>query len=139
MANAMVIGHKCDADGKLIGNSHPNPILDMGLYEVQFEDGRVDTYSANVIAENIFEQVDDEGERWLLMDEIVDHCKAKDTVSHKDQYFKCIGKRYTKWTTKGWFLCVRWKDTSTSWERLADLKESYPVVAAEYAKANQLL
>ena len=52
---------------------HPNPILDTGLYAVQFEDGHVDTFSANIIAENIFEQVDDEGRTMLLMDEIVDH------------------------------------------------------------------
>ena len=30
-------------------------------------------------------------------------------------------------------LCVHWKDQSTSWERLADLKESNPVKVAEYA------
>jgi hypothetical protein len=28
--------------------------------------------------------------------------------------------------TKGWKLCVKWKDSTTSWEQLADLKESYP-------------
>jgi phosphoribosylformimino-5-aminoimidazole carboxamide ribonucleotide (ProFAR) isomerase len=27
-------------------------------------------------------------------------------------------------TTKGWPLCVEWKDGTTSWEHLADLKES---------------
>jgi hypothetical protein len=36
-------------------------------------------------------------------------------------------------TTKGWHLCVEWKDGTTSWERLADLKESNPVEVAEYA------
>ena len=133
MARATVIGRKRDADGELIGNSHPNPILDTGLYEVQFDDGRVDTYSANIIAENIFEQVDDEGKKWLLMDEIVDHRKTKEAISHEDRYFERNDKRYAKWTTKGWFLCVRWKDASTSWE------ESYPLVVAEYAEANRLL
>ena len=39
MAKATVIGQKRDAAGELIGNTHPNPILDTGLYEVQFEDG----------------------------------------------------------------------------------------------------
>ena len=88
MAKATVIGRKRDADGELIGNSHPNPILDTGLYEIQFDDGRVDTYSANIIAENIFEQVDDEGKKWLLMDDIVDHRKTKDAISHEDRYFE---------------------------------------------------
>ena len=48
-------------DGELIGYSHPNPILDTGLYEVGFEDGRVATFAANIIAENVIgtkEQID---------------------------------------------------------------------------------
>jgi hypothetical protein len=35
-------------------------------------------------------------------------------------------------------LCVEWKDGTTSWERLADLKESNPVEVAEYAATNKL-
>ena len=35
-------------------------------------------------------------------------------------------------------LCVQWKDRSTSWERLADLKESYPVEVAEFAVSRGL-
>jgi hypothetical protein len=30
--------------------------------------------------------------------------------------------------------CCQWKDGSTSWENLADLKESHPIETAEYAK-----
>ena len=29
-------------------------------------------------------------------------------------------------------LCVQWHDNLTSWEKLSDLKESYPVNVAEY-------
>jgi hypothetical protein len=42
-------------------------------------------------------------------------------------------------TTKGWHLCVEWKDGTTSWERLADLKESNPVEVDEYAATKSLL
>jgi hypothetical protein len=42
-------------------------------------------------------------------------------------------------TTKGWHICVEWKDGTTSWERLADLKESNPVEVSEYAAAKSLL
>jgi hypothetical protein len=41
--------------------------------------------------------------------------------------------------TKGWNLCVEWKDGTTSWERLSDLKEINPVEVAEYAAAKSLL
>jgi hypothetical protein len=35
--------------------------------------------------------------------------------------------------TKGWKLCVKWKDGTASWEWLTDLKESYPIKVAEFA------
>jgi hypothetical protein len=34
--------------------------------------------------------------------------------------------------TKGWKLCIKWKDGTTSWEWLANLKESYPIEVAEF-------
>ena len=41
-------------------------------------------------------------------------------------------------TTKGWQLLVQWKDRSTSWTLLKDLKESNPNDVAEYAVANKI-
>ena len=40
---------KQDNDGKPIGSSNPNPILDTREYLVCFEDGMEDTYTANLI------------------------------------------------------------------------------------------
>ncbi len=44
------------------------------------------------------------------------------------------GKTYLKRSTIGWQLCCQWRNGSTSWENLADLKESYPIETAKYAK-----
>ena len=41
-------------------------------------------------------------------------------------------------TTKGWELLVSWKDGSSSWVKLKDLKNSNPVEVAEYAVANRI-
>jgi hypothetical protein len=38
-----------------------------------------------------------------------------------------------KRNTIGWQICCQWKDGSTSWENLSDLKESHPLETAEYA------
>jgi hypothetical protein len=38
-------------------------------------------------------------------------------------------------TTASWWICVLWKNGETSWERLADLKESNPLEVAEYSLA----
>jgi hypothetical protein len=49
-----------------------------------------------------------------------------------------INKKVMK-TTKGWNFYVEWKDGTTSWESLADLKERNPVEVAEYAASKSLL
>jgi hypothetical protein len=38
-----------------------------------------------------------------------------------------------KRSTIGWQVCCQWKDGSTSWENLADLKESHPLEINKYA------
>ena len=43
-----------------------------------------------------------------------------------------------KQTTRGWFLLVTWKDGSSDWVKLKDLKDMSPVQIAEYAAANQI-
>eukprot|EP00978_Attheya_sp_CCMP212_P041594 scaffold240551_cov67-Attheya_sp.AAC.1 len=43
-----------------------------------------------------------------------------------------------KKTTKCWMLCMQWKDSTTTWKRLSELKESNPVEIAEYAVANEI-
>jgi len=40
--------------------------------------------------------------------------------------------------TKGWDLCVKWRDGSTSWLPLKDVKNTNPVELAEYAITNKI-
>jgi hypothetical protein len=131
-----VVRRKRDQDGNLIGKSHSDPLLDTSLFEVEFEDGYIETYTANIIAESMYEQVDSEGQLHRMMDEIVYHKKMSDAI-HADDARTSDGK--ARQTTKGWKLCVRWKDGTLSWEQLALLKEGYPIEVAEYAVANKLV
>ena len=73
MAYGTVLKRKRDADGELVGKSNANPLLDTSTYEVKFDDGEVDTYSANLIAEHVYSQVDDDGYNYYVFDEIIDH------------------------------------------------------------------
>ena len=50
-----------DANGIPIGTASDNPILDTRLYEVEYVDGHKASLSANVIATNLFSQIDDDG------------------------------------------------------------------------------
>ena len=60
-------------DGDPIGHAHVNPLFDTREYEVEFTDGTHERYQANVIAENMYAQVDDEVNQYLLLSEITDH------------------------------------------------------------------
>ena len=123
-----------ESDGELRGTANDNPMLDTRMYEVEFGEGQLREYSANVIAENMFAQVEGDGHVSLLFDSIVGHERDDNrAVKLKDAFFVKDGKKYRKKTTMGWKLCVQWKDGSTSWLPLADLKESYPIEVAEYA------
>ena len=53
----------------------------------------------------------------------------------KDQKIIAKGRPLLRRSTVGWHICCQWKDDSTSWERLSNLKESHPVQTAEYAVA----
>ena len=44
----------------------------------------MDKYKANVIAENMFAQVDDKGNQYFLMNEIPDHRKDKTAIPISD-------------------------------------------------------
>ena len=120
-------------DGELEGTSNANPILDTRVYQVEFPDGGVKEFSANAIAENMYAMCDADGHQHMLFDSIVADMVDENAVQKGDRFVIKNGKRYRRRTTIGWKLCVRWKDGSTSWERLADLKESFPIQVAEYA------
>jgi hypothetical protein len=132
---ARVTGRKRDSDGIPIGKANANPILDTRVYQVKYPDGDVAEYAANVIAENMYSQCDSEGNQFLLMKAIVDHRKDGHALEKADMWIQVGSNKHKRKTTKGWHLCIEWRDGTTSWERLADVKESNPVEVAEYAFA----
>ena len=75
-----------------------------------------------------------------MLNEIVDHRKDWSAIPISDGHVTSKnGNRIPKQTTKGWKLLVEWKDGSTNWVPLKDLKQSNPVELAEYASMNRLL
>ena len=57
-----------DANSIPIGKANDNPILDSIVYEVEYQDGYKAALVANVIAINIFAQVDSEENRHAMID-----------------------------------------------------------------------
>ena len=134
-----VTSRKRDRDGVPTGKANANPLLDTREYLVCFEDGTEDTYTANLIAESLYSQIDDGGRRLQVMQEIVDHEKSNEAlVDDDDAYYSTKSGRKPKRTTKGWKFLVEWKDGLTSWVPLVDMKDSYPIQVADYATTNNL-
>ena len=139
VVRAKVVGRMHGRDGNPLGMRHSNPILDTREYQVEFPDGSTATYAANVIAENLYSQVDEEGRHFAILQEITDHKRDGSALSKDDGFIENRhGQRRPKLTTRGWKLLVSWKDGSTDWIPLKDLKESNPVEVAEYAVANKI-
>ena len=123
-----------DANGIPIGTANDNPVLDSRMYEVEYADGHKASLSANVIAQNLFAQVDEEGHRHVLLEDIIDHRTDGSEVKQADAFVTSkSGAKRRRETTKGWELLCQFKDGSTNWVALKDMKNSLPVQVAEYA------
>ena len=123
-----------DIDGIPIGRANKNPILDTRAYEVEHKDGTIEVISANTIAECILSQVDEEGHKELLFEKIVDHRYEAEALGINPEDNVKDGYK----TTKGWDLCVQWKNGQTSWIALKDMKNGFPIQTAEYARKKSL-
>jgi hypothetical protein len=134
-----VTSRKRDINDRPIGLRYSNPILDTREYEVIFPDGSTEDYTANTIAENMYAQVDQEGRTFAILDEVVGHRTNGHALSKDDGFFMTrSGKKAPVMTTRGWELQVQWKDGTTTWVPLKDIKGSNPVQVAEYAVANKI-
>jgi hypothetical protein len=129
---------KRNSSGRLVGEAHPNPILDTRVFNIEFPDGHVEEYATNVVAENLYSQVDENGFDTGIFDEIVDHRSNDQAVKVSDGLVMVGNTLRPVITTKGWQLKVKWKDGSYDWLPLSQLKESNPVQVAEYACAHSI-
>jgi hypothetical protein len=113
--------------------------LDTREYAVEFRDGHVESVSANLIAQNLYEQLDDEGKRHVLLTDIVDHKRDERAIDKRDAFITMKnGVKRRRQRTQGWQLLCKWKDGSSNWVALKDARQSYPVLVAEYAIAYRI-
>jgi len=128
-----------DHRGNPIGTANDNPLLHTRMYEVEFVDGHKQAMSANLIAENLYASVDEEGRRHLLLNSICGFRKRAGAITEADAFVTSSnGVKRRRETTKGCEVQCEWKDGSTTWNALKDIKDSYPVELAEYAIENGL-
>ena len=137
---AKVVRRALGPDGKTNGVYDTNPFLNTLMYEIEFPDGTIKEYGANLIAENMVAQADEDGFTSPLMKCIIEYEKDPATAIPKsDNYVvtKNVSKRLRK-TTQGWRLLVQWGDQSESWICLKDMKEAHPVETSEFSRARNI-
>ena len=84
--------------------------------------------TANAIAQNVFTQVNAEGYRHVLCDEIFDHHPVGTEIKQQDALLTTrTGTCRLRETTKGWEILVQWKDQITTWIDHKDINNSFPV------------
>ena len=86
MALGKVIRRATGPHGKTVGRYHDDPRLNSMVYEVEFPDGQIKDYAANVIAENIITQVDLDGLSTTMLDAITDWQKDESAVEKAEKY-----------------------------------------------------
>jgi len=139
MSKGKVVKRCKDSDLKPIGLRNENPVLDTREYAVEFEDGETSTYQANLVLEHLHASVDEHSMLLQLMTGVIDHRSDGRAVRKDDGFIKSeSGNSVPRKTTVGWDLLIEWKDGTTSWLALKDIKDSYSVQVAEYAVNNKI-
>lgn len=134
LQHAKVKKRVIDDNGTPVGIANNNPLLDTRQYEVEFMNGESEIMTANLIAENIISRTDEEGYTHKMLDEIEDHRVLEDAIPmNQGTFITKQGTKRKRRTTKGWDLLLRWKDGSSNWVSLKDVKDSYPIEVMEYA------
>ena len=88
-----------DENGRAIGQFNENPILNTLVYECELPDGTIKEYAANIIAEQILDQVDHEGHYGQQIDTILKHKRNGDAV-RKEQMSTKLGSKLRKTTSQ---------------------------------------
>ena len=136
---AKVKRRKRDTNGKTIGISNDNPLLDTRLYRFELPDGAVEELAANAIAEKISAQCKEDGFMYQTLDKCFDHRSNGQAISTYDAYIDTTSVRKLCKNTIGWELCFQWRNRTKSRVKFKDIKESYLLEVSKYAVANKIL
>ena len=83
-------------------------MLNTHAYDVEFSDGSIREYLANIIAENMVSQVDDEGYSLIMLDNIIDYKKDPAVALSRDDGYVVTrrGLKRRRKTTVGWKILI---------------------------------
>ena len=71
----------------------------------------------------MYSQCDFDRNQYLLMDDITNHKKDQTEIKNTDAIVVVNGQPQQNKTTKGWLFCILWKDGTTNWGWLVEIKK----------------
>ena len=129
------IDENCETPGQY----DANPLLNSIIYDVEFSDGTIKEYAANIIAQNLHSILESNGNRKDILDAILDHKTDGNNTSKRNKHLITkSGKKRVLKSTAGWKLLVRWNDGSEEWVTLGKMKRNFPIQVAQYAIAQNI-
>ena len=137
--SARVKDRKRDHDGKRIGATNLSHMINTVIYNVETSDDNIRKYTANVIAENLWNQVDDDAYKFHIIYETIRHRKNDNVISKDDGFYETkTGVKRKLITTKVWDVQVRWETGETSYISLKDIKKNNIIKITEDVISNKL-
>ena len=73
-----------DKHGNPVGKRNSNPLLDTREYNLQMPDGSTEQYTANAVAENLYSEIDDFGNTFTMLNELIGHEKDSTALSKEE-------------------------------------------------------
>jgi len=105
---AKVVRQSIDGEGICIGKYDSNPIMNTSVYDVEFPNGTLKEYGANIIAKNILAQCDLDGCHSQLLAGIQNHRTDGKEVTMSNRYVTTKSRnRALRKTTVGWSFHVK--------------------------------
>ena len=124
LMHALVKRRKLDGEVKAVGNINNNSLLGTRAYKIEFDEVMTEFLTAKIISNNLLVQVDEEVHRQMLLDDIIDHGQDANAIGNEHAFAKTPnGMKRIKMTTADLQLCIQWRDVSTDWVALKDIKQ----------------
>ena len=115
--------HLGDENDILKVRCHETAMLYTKVQEVEYLDVHKSSIASNNIAENLFPQVDEEGNGFMLFYEIVDHSVDGTEITQKNALIVSNNRGERKReTTNGQGIPTQRKDGSMTWESIKEVK-----------------
>ena len=139
MRKGIVKERHTNTNGEVIGQFDVNPLLNNIIYDVEFADGTIKAYAANVIAQNMYAAMSDDGKCRQVIESILDHRTDQDVLPKSKKYIiSKTGRRQMGKTTIGWSILVKWENGEEQWVPLRMMKLNHPIKMAEYAVSREI-